>query len=245
MDNTTAKNLLSAYRPNGADSSDPAFKSALDQCDADPELRDWFDAERAFDRRMIQAFQSIRPPAHGKESVCVTASLEGSEPTRFRRWSLWVAPLAAGLLIAVGFLFQFHLSSQITWEPGAQLLAQLASDRRPLDYEAENMMDVREWLQSRGAPVPDTLPEVLLAARGQGCKLFEDEHGNVVSMLCITLNGEFVHVFVFDEATRHYVTLETDAWQREGNWNMRALERDGLLLAVATRGDTTRLSKML
>ncbi|MCC5848436.1 MAG: hypothetical protein JJU29_10100 [Verrucomicrobia bacterium] len=243
MDNATAQNILSAYRPNGADSADPLFEPALDQCAADPQLRDWFDAERDFDRRMMQALGEITPPANGKEEVLSTASMGVRDHAFMRRWSLWVLPIAAMLVIGL-FLFSALRPHPVIWEPGSELVARLSADRRPLDFEADNMVEVRQWLQDRGAPAPDTVPELLLAARSQGCKLYEDDAGNVVSMLCFELNGLMVHVFVFDEQTRHYATLPTHTWQREGDWNLRAMERDGLLLAVATRGDTRRLDEM-
>jgi len=41
MDNPTAKEILSLYRPNGADARDPLFREALDQCKRDPGLAAW------------------------------------------------------------------------------------------------------------------------------------------------------------------------------------------------------------
>ena len=39
MDNQTAKKILSAYRPDGTDATDPVFQDALAQCERDPQMR--------------------------------------------------------------------------------------------------------------------------------------------------------------------------------------------------------------
>jgi len=118
----------------------------------------------------------------------------------------------------------------------------MTRDMRPLDYETGDSTRMKDWLAAQGAPAPASLPLVLQEIVAKGCKLFDDGRGNTVSMLCFEMGNQFVHVFVFDEATRHYVDLTTERWERKRGWNQRALEQDGLLIAVATRGDTDALN---
>ena len=47
--NESAKFVLNAYRPNGADAQDPVFRAALEQAARDPELAAWFKEQRSFD----------------------------------------------------------------------------------------------------------------------------------------------------------------------------------------------------
>ena len=63
MTNQDAKLVLSAYRPNGADARDPFFEQALQQAKRDPELMEWFEKQRAFDRVMVAKLRTIEPPA--------------------------------------------------------------------------------------------------------------------------------------------------------------------------------------
>ena len=63
MNNDTAKEILSAYRPDGQDAADPCFKEALEQAQRDPDLRAWFERERLRDQAMA-SFVS-QHPVHG------------------------------------------------------------------------------------------------------------------------------------------------------------------------------------
>ena len=47
MNNTEAKFILNAYRPNGRDAGDATFRAALDQAKSDPALGAWFAREQA------------------------------------------------------------------------------------------------------------------------------------------------------------------------------------------------------
>ena len=49
MNQEEAKALLLLYRPDGSDATDPRFAEALGLVERDPELREWFEAERAAD----------------------------------------------------------------------------------------------------------------------------------------------------------------------------------------------------
>lgn len=66
MDNTTAKEILSAYRPGGEDANDPFFREALAQCEHDPAMKRWFYEQRVFDERVAASLQNIRAPESGK-----------------------------------------------------------------------------------------------------------------------------------------------------------------------------------
>ena len=46
MNNTEAKFILNAYRPNGRDAGDPAMTAALAQAASDPALGAWFAREQ-------------------------------------------------------------------------------------------------------------------------------------------------------------------------------------------------------
>ncbi|MEX2607307.1 MAG: hypothetical protein WD708_08180 [Kiritimatiellia bacterium] len=243
MDNPTAQNILSAYRPNGADSTDPVFKPALDQCANDPDLRDWLDGERAFDQRMIRSLAEIRPPANGKEEVLSTVSLNMRKPLHMFRWGLWALPLAAMLVIGL-FLFSALRPAPVVWEPGEFNLASLVSGLQHLDFQSGSVVELKQFLEDRGAPTPDSLPELLATALGHGCTILEDGKGNQISLMCFKMENQFVHVYVFTEETRHYLDLPEDKWHKEKGWNLRRLEQGGYTLAIATSGRTSFLDPL-
>lgn len=243
MDNLTAKEILSAYRPNGADARDPLFREPLDQCRRDPALAAWLRDQQAHDSRMSAALHSLHAPESEKEALLATLSLS-SAPSFWQRLPRAVLPLAAALLLGTGLLVIRSRTPSPVWQPGALAVSSLSRDSRPLDFHADDALSMKTWLAAQGAPVPATLPLLLQQAVGNGCKLFDDGNGNTISMLCFSIGNELVHVFVFDENTRHYIDLAADQWQTDRGWNLRALPRDGLLLAVATRGNPDALSAL-
>ena len=62
--NQSAKFVLNAYRPNGADAQDPVFRVALEQAARDPELAAWFKEQRSFDSLIADKLAEIQPPAN-------------------------------------------------------------------------------------------------------------------------------------------------------------------------------------
>ena len=61
--NESAKFVLNAYRPNGADAQDPVFRDALEQAARDPELAAWFKEQRTFDSLIAGKLAEFEPPA--------------------------------------------------------------------------------------------------------------------------------------------------------------------------------------
>jgi len=151
----------------------------------------------------------------------------------------WYDPL---FRFALSLCRQHDRAPDLIWEPGSLSVSSLSRGSRPLDYEAGDAVSMKAWLAAQGAPVPASLPLILKDAVGKGCKLFDDGHGNTISMLCFAIGNELVHVFVFDENTRHYVNLSAERWQTERGWHLRALPQNGLMLAIATRGNTDSLN---
>lgn len=241
MDNPTAKELLSAYRPNGADARDPIFREALNKCKRDPGLEFWLNDQQAFDVRMSAMLNNIVSPETDRDTLQATLRVDLT-PSIWRRTSRTLLPLAAALMVGGGLLIQHNRTSDPIWKPGALAVSSLTQDMRPLDFRAEDVVGMQDWLTSQGAPVPNVLPLLLQEAVGKGCKLFDDGRGNTISMLCFNIGNELVHVFVFDEHTSHYVNLSVEFWQNEHGWNLRAIPQDGFLLAVATRGNTDALN---
>jgi len=192
---------------------------------------------------MSAALNSLRAPEAGRDALLATLSVN-TAPSFWRRAPRVLLPLAAALILGLGLHLYRIRGPAPGWEAGTLALSTLSRDMRPLDYQAEDAVSMKAWLASQGAPVPATLPLLLQEAVGNGCKLFDDGRGNTISMLCFTIGNELVHVFVFDENTRHYVNLSAERWETERGWNLRTLAQDGLLLAIATRGNTDALASL-
>lgn len=97
MNNPEAKFILGAYRPDGRDAGDAMFAAALTQAERDPELRQWWERQQAFDGAVAGKLRAVAPPPGLREAI-----FAGGRASRPRRqW--WASPawLAAAAAIAV------------------------------------------------------------------------------------------------------------------------------------------------
>lgn len=71
MNNESAKEILSAYRPDGSDAQNEIFKQALEQCQRDPELRAWFTDQIQIDASMVRGLRDIHihSPEEAKQAM--------------------------------------------------------------------------------------------------------------------------------------------------------------------------------
>ncbi len=233
MDNPTAKELLAAYRPHGADAQDPFFAEALAQSRRDPELAAWLEREQAMDLLLAESLAAIPVPQAGKQLLAKTLGL--SVPRRRIPWSRAVLGMAA--LLAIGLAAWHHLAPPpFPPRAGEFRLASLASSIQSLAYTGESLEANRAWLASRNAPVPKRLPENLTLATAQGCRTYGNERDGMVSVICLTLEGERVHVFTFDAKAARHLNLPDGEWVHEDGWHFLAWSEKGKRVALATRG---------
>ncbi len=234
MDNNTAREILSAYRPSGEDARDPLFRDALNQCENDPDMREWLRREREFDEFATTALEAIRVPQEGKARLLqTTAGLDiNSESTplptadgpRLIGWGR--SFLRAGIGIAA-VLIVGMLAWQIGFRPVEPVLEEagftmggLVSSGMPLSFRADDPEQVVAWLANGSAPVPDGFPGQLAHAKALGCRVYEPPQGGKISLICLLMNGEVIHFFVFDQqASELLAYAPRDTWWKEDGWH--------------------------
>lgn len=248
MDNQTAKEILSAYRPGGEDATDPFFKDALSQCERDPGMRTWFEEQRAFDERIASALQSIRAPESGKRAILALAQVGEAKNTRsrsfWRRPSAWIA-VAACLTVAFISLISVNSSPNEQKMAHAQDLTSMVASAMPLEFRHSDSNRVLNWLEERGAPISASLASKITAIPAAGCRIFEMPNGGKVSLICLQVDRELVHVFVYDnEAQKHFKGPINHWWQEDG-YNLIATQKDEQLVAYATRADPDKVDYLL
>jgi hypothetical protein len=109
MNNTEAKFILNAYRPNGGDANDATFRDALEQAKTDPELAAWFAREQAHGNAVAAKLREITPPAGLRDAILVGGRASGgsfaSESATTKRvfWNqpVWLAAAAAIAVLLV------------------------------------------------------------------------------------------------------------------------------------------------
>lgn len=256
MDNNTAREILSAYRPSGEDAHDSIFRDALAQCQHDPDMREWLRSEREFDDFAATALEMIRVPQEGKARLLQTAvgleispaqrSLATAERPRILTWSRgflragigFAATLIVGLLVwQIGFSPQEPALDNDDFTMGS-----LVSSGMPLSFRADDQEQVVAWLASGGAPVPDGFPGHLDQASALGCRVYELPQGGKISLICLLMSGEVIHFFVFDQqASQLLAYAPRDRWWKEDGWHLYSFDQGDKRIAVATQGQTAHL----
>lgn len=225
MKNEEAKQILSAYRTGGDDAADPVFEQALQQARRDPELADWFKEERRRDGEWATFFQSIPVPEEGKQSLLHLARVQKIK--KRRPFWFWSGALAASLAFLFGVVFwllsdlepinarAFHEERSL----GVSELLQLAHLRQPFDFRGGSVPELRAWLTGRGAAAPEGLPEAWGHLSALGCRVFADDQGQSISLLCLKKNGQIVHLFVAEGPARQALALAEKKWISHEGWS--------------------------
>jgi hypothetical protein len=100
MTTDEAKFILSAFRPNGSDASNPAFGEALHAAVEDPLLGEWFARSRSHDAAIAAKLGQISAPAGLREAILAGARV--SARPRTLGWGIaWASGLAAAAALAV------------------------------------------------------------------------------------------------------------------------------------------------
>ena len=243
MTNEEAKRILSAYRPDGEDAGDRYFEDALKQAERDPEMSLWFDEQRKFDHSVAAALQGIEVPAEAKRETMTAVRMEA----KVRPFPRWIAGLAAALVLTGGLVFAWlafgpteRWATVVSGDGPVRYFAEMTAQAMPFDYRADSVGDLSVWLQGRGAPYPNGLPESMGGAEAVGCQVFEGADGRTISLLCLVRNGEFVHLFVTEESHPAFADFPRNTWIEEEGWNAYSWQREGrgyVALSRAPRGE--------
>ncbi len=246
MDKEIARELLSAYRPNGSDALDDGLREALAFAERDPETRDWFARQTRFDQSAAVGMGEIPVPAEGKTHLLEKLSWENDTPQpRTRTLSRFWA-VGAGIAAILVFTFALirlpqpeekqNLASLL--QNGSFSLPNLANEAMPLDFRSNQFEEVRNWLATNQVNPPDALPEGFSDKTVLGCRRFPFDGNGAVNLLCFESDGEQIHLFVFEGEARSLIDGVPENWIREDGWNLRKLpDSDSHSFAVATKAD--------
>jgi hypothetical protein len=224
MDNATAKTILAAYRPNGADAQDPRFAEALRQCENDPQARAALEQQLRQDRDVARALQAVPVPARGKSELLATLPLINA-PARPKvvRFPVWSGLAALAAVVAFGLFVSLRnpaadsLRTASAPIPAAQAAA-LVEALLAHDRTSTEVASLRDWLASQGAPVAGTLPSEFAGAEGLGCAIVHGPDGLPVSIICVVVDGAEVHLVT------HAVPPGTEprapGFHRTGDWTV-------------------------
>jgi hypothetical protein len=197
MTNEEAKFILRAYRPNGRDAGDPAFADALTQAERDPELRGWFERQRAFDAAVAAKFSQLATPTGLAESILNGARISAAKPSKvwFRDLRWLAAAVAVALVTTLGLTLRSAKNLPELDVIGAAAVQDLDAAHDHHDGFPAGLSEVQSRLANSAAPLPRTIAldlDTLRKARCraitvQGCQLFE---------ICFSRDGAWFHLYV-------------------------------------------------
>jgi hypothetical protein len=244
--NESAKFVLHAYRPNGADARDPIFRAALEQAARDPELGAWLKEQRAFDSLITGKLAEFKPPATLYSAI--TAGIANRSPKRPFTLRPLLA-LAAVLILSGAILLPFYLESRSKSELIEQFqkanLTMLSSTPVPqLDLVTAEFSETQEYLAEKNAPCIPFLPGSLLDLPTAGCKTLR-WRGQDLSLTCFRLpSGKLLHVFVIDEKAFHSINIGDEFEDLDG-WHFKCKRIDGMLLMFVSRAPMNEMKQFI
>jgi hypothetical protein len=234
--NESAKFVLHAYRPNGADARDPIFRAALEQATRDPELGAWLKEQRAFDSLIAGKLAEFQPPA----------TLYSPK----RRFTLRpLLALAAVLVLSGAILLPSYLESRSRSKLIEQFqranLTMLSSTPVPqLDLVTDEFSRTQEYLAEMKAPCIPFLPGSLLVLPTAGCKTLRWK-GQELSLTCFRLpSGELLHVFVIGEKAFRSINIG-DGFEEMDGWHFKCKRIDGMLLMFVSRAPMNEMKQFI
>ncbi len=244
--NESAKFVLNAYRPNGADAQDPVFRDALEQAARDPELAAWFKEQRTFDSLIAGKLAEFEPPAGLYATIL--AGISSRSPMRrfnFKPLLALAAILVLSGTILVPRLMENSSPSRLMEQYQTANLEMLSSAPAPtLDLVTAEFSRTKEYLAEMKAPFAPSLPGSLQDLPTAGCKTLR-WRGQSLSLTCFRLpSGELLHVFVIDDKKFRSINF-ADKFRDMDGWHFKCQRRAGFLLMFVSKAAMSEITQYI
>ena len=258
MDRNEAKLVLQACRPNGEDDALPVFTEALAQIEQDPELKAWWEAQQAFDRKVAAKVAGLPVPSGLRATIVAGRKIEQLTP-RFHLPN-WLATAAVVMIFAgVGFHFwnghssgiasESNLATSVSHAMGRQhyaeaSLAFLGDNGPSLGMMSPDHDQVSAWLKQQNSPV-GTIPTKMGSLPSVGCQTFAVQ-GHTVSLICFSLaGGGIAHLFIVDRGALANPPGPSPEFSKSGSWSTASWSDEGHSYLLATQADSDQLKRLL
>ena len=200
MNNTEAKFILNAYRPNGRDATDAAFCAALQQAKTDPALGAWFAREQAHGAAVAAKLREIAPPAGLREAILAGGRVSGGNvtvmPDQRSRWvqPVWLAAVAAVavILTASVALWPKRVAGEA---PLAEFALADALETSRHGGHGEMASALQATLSNSATKLTSGLAIDFAALRRNGCRTVRVA-GHDVLEVCFKRDGQWFHCYI-------------------------------------------------
>lgn len=201
MDNSEAKLVLSAYRPDGQEAQDPRMKEALEQAKCDPQLALWLAEQQTFDRLICDKLSCCCVPKDLKTTILTSGQQSLSKP-----W--WNHPygwaLAAVLLVVLGLGIFMRPTSFLKptlaeyRDDVAQLAGSFIDQGMNLDYTSQEQGQVIDWVIAQKLASRINVTGGISQSEPFGCRAI-DWRGHRLAMVCFKdQQNQVAHLFILN-----------------------------------------------
>lgn len=232
-----AREILLMYRPGTRDDADPEVRDALTVARANPELNEWLRRHCEFQQQVREKLRSIEVPAGPKDALLARHKVVELPPWWQRTPVLAAACAALVLFAAFYFLWDPAGAAPNRFEDFRSRMVSTVLREYRMDVESGDAEQVRNYMQSRGAPadyrVTPGLEKIELAGGG-----FLRWRNHPVSMVCFRRpDRQMVYLFVMESTAvadapapgPHVETvkdLNTASWVEQGKVYLLAVPSD-------------------
>jgi len=247
MDKAEAKSLLQACRPNGQDTQSPVFAEALRLVEQDPELRTWWEAQRAFDRKMTAKLKEIPLPPNLRATILAGRKIEQLTP-RYRV-PTWLAIAAMIALVLVAGISRWAEPAGIpplaSTTLTAAALPAIADDKPALQMMSPDHDKILAWLKEQHAPM-GALPASLAAMPSIGCQKLNVQ-GHMVTLICFKMaGGKIAHLFIMKKKGMTDPPPDNaPLYAQNGTWSTAAWSDNSMSYLLATQAGPDALKQLL
>lgn len=204
-----AKAILCAWRPDGRDHADPAFREAIELARNHPELLEWLHEQQDFDTAMAESLRAIHPPVEGRTEILAHGRMVLRQG-RFRRRARFLTLAALIAMILIGWWWLASIVEPVL-PPRPFTLAgaaeHLSVHHKTMEFYSDDVTELQRWLKERNNPVPARLPGRLGELRGYGTQDWLTLQGRI-SLMCLYpeqpkanysygKKSEWLHLFIF------------------------------------------------
>lgn len=203
MTNEEAKFILSAYRANGGDATDPTFATALEQAKKDPVLGAWLAREQAHAAAVAAKLRDVAPPPELRGAILAGARIGDLKRAERRAWPVWLAAAAAFVLVG-GVTWRLTTPEAATVPVPERLEA---SPARLLSAAIEHatqgehggrgtaLTALQNWLAGAGNHLGPWMPIDVAALKATGCRTLWVADREVLEV-CFVRDGTEYHLYV-------------------------------------------------
>lgn len=243
MTKDDAKLILQCCRDPGQALDDPLVAEALALAQHDPDLRAWWEAERALDAALSRRLKQTTVP-----SDLATRIITARRRHRPLRRSATVYLALAAMFILLGLLFAIFIPRKTP--AGGEPLAAFRQDMSEflrvfpkLDLETDKLSEVRAWLAQKPWLANPAIPNGLQKFPSIGCRevVWRDQRA---ALVCFMVDGEVIHLFLLPASSFPNANIRPqDAAQPAGIFSTSVWRSGDTLCLAMTKGDAKFLQK--